>query len=109
MINIIGQLYRPVFQFFLLAFFIVLTSTGCKSSQKSAAPVIRETRNPEDKLAPDLEQLITDSSFKAKTLTAKASVQAVLNEEENSFNINLRIYTDSAIWISINSRFQPKF
>jgi len=86
---------------FLLAAGLLLIMAGCKTSQKSVSPVVRDERRPEDKSAPDLQQLITDHSFKAKTLTAKASVKSIIGDQENSFNINLRICTDSLIWISI--------
>ena len=80
----------------MTTFFIA--GVGCKTSQKTVSPVVKA----EDKSAPDLQQLISDSSFKARTISAKASVNAVIGEEENSFNINLRIYSDSVIWISIS-------
>ena len=79
-----------------------MSGAGCKTGQKSVGPVVKEERKPEDKTAPDLQQLISDSAFKARTVSAKAAVVAVVGEEENSFNINLRIHTDSIIWISIS-------
>jgi len=85
----------------LLAACLLFGLTGCKTSHKSVMPVVRDSKKPEDKSAPDLQQLIAKNSFKAKTLTAKAAVQSVIGEQENSFNINLRIHTDSIIWISI--------
>ena len=84
-----------------MATFFIAT-TGCKTSQKVTEPVVKEQRNDENKTAPDLQQTISDSSFKARTVSAKAAVKSVIGEEENSFNINLRIYTDSVIWISIS-------
>ncbi len=86
---------------FLLVVVIVVCNFSCKTSQKATTPVVREVKKPEDKSAPDLQQLISDHSFKARTLTGKAAVLSVVGDQENSFNINLRIYTDSAIWISI--------
>lgn len=74
---------------------------SCKSLHKAEVPKVKENKKPLDKTAPDLQQLISDNSFKAKTLTAKASVKSVIGDQETSFNINLRIYTDSVIWISI--------
>lgn len=74
---------------------------SCKTLHKAEVPKIKEIRKPLDKTAPDLQQLISDNSFKAKTLTAKAAVKSVIGDQETSFNINLRIYTDSIIWISI--------
>ncbi len=85
----------------LLAAGLLLGLVGCKARQKAPAPVVRDEKRPEDKSAPDLQQLISDNSFKATTLTAKAAVKSIIGDQENSFNINLRIYTDSAIWISI--------
>ena len=92
--------YGAVFLLSACTFFIPIT--GCKTKQKSVAPVVRNEHGPEDKSAPDLQQQISDSSFKARTVAAKASVKVISGEEENSFNINLRIYTDSIIWISIS-------
>jgi hypothetical protein len=86
----------------LLAAGLLLGVTGCKTRQKPSVPVVKEERRPEDKTAPDLQQLISDSSFKAQTLTAKAAVKTIIGDQENSFNINLRLYTDSIIWISIS-------
>ncbi len=85
----------------LLALFSLSTLYSCKTRQKAVLPVVRENKKPLDKTAPDLQQLISDNSFKAKTITAKASVKSVIGDQETSFNINLRIYTDSIIWISI--------
>lgn len=92
---------RPAIPFILVAACLI-GATGCKTSQKVSTPVVKEEKNPEDKTAPDLQQLITDHSFRARTFTAKASVKTIIGDQENSFNINLRLYTDSAIWISIS-------
>src|SRR5688572_13161300 len=99
-INKFNNLYSTVF--FILATFLLFSWVGCKSRGKTISPVIRDDKKPEDKTAPDLQQLISDHSFKTRTLTAKASVNSIVGDQENSFNINLRIYTDSIIWISIS-------
>jgi hypothetical protein len=88
--------------FFAMSVILLGFSSGCKTRQKAIPPVVRDERKPEDKSAPDLQQLIADHSFKANTITAKADVKSVVGDKENSFNINLRLYTDSAIWISIS-------
>ncbi len=85
----------------LLAAGILCIMPACKTRHKAITPVVKDAKKPEDKSAPDLQQLISDYSFKTKTLTAKAAVKSVIGDQEHSFNINLRIYTDSAIWISI--------
>ncbi len=99
----------PVFYFHRdrLSFAVVLSllffgGLGCKSSQKSTSPVVKEEHKPEDKTAPDLQDHIEEHSFKARTVSAKASVKTDIGGEQNSFTINLRLYTDSAIWISIS-------
>jgi hypothetical protein len=85
---------------FLLAF--AFFSSGCRSTRKVSAPVVKENKKLEDKTAPDLQQLINDNAFKAKMFSAKADVKTDNGEKSNSFNINLRIATDSVIWISIS-------
>src|SRR5689334_18732406 len=97
-----GQPFRKLSAaFILLTTLFVFGSAGCKTREK-ASTVGNEQVNTEDKSAPDLQQLISDHSFKTRTLSAKASVQAIIGDQENSFNINLRLYTDSVIWISIS-------
>jgi hypothetical protein len=88
--------------FLFLAVVLLLTFQGCKTTNKASAPKIKEERKTVDKSAPDLLQLINQNSFKAKTITAKASVKSEVGDKSNSFNINLRLYTDSVIWISIS-------
>jgi len=85
-----------------LASAFLFTGSGCKSREKSISPVVKNENKPEDKTAPDLQQLISDHSFKTRTLSAKAAVQSIIGDQDNSFNINLRLYTDSVIWISIS-------
>jgi hypothetical protein len=75
---------------------------GCKTRHKAIPPVVKDEKKPEDKTAPDLQQLIAGHSFRARTLSAKANVKTNIGGEQNSFNINLRLYTDSTIWISIS-------
>ncbi|MDQ3050298.1 MAG: DUF4292 domain-containing protein [Bacteroidota bacterium] len=91
------QLIIPI----LLAAGLLWFFPGCKTRHKTITPVVKDAKKPEDKTAPDLQQLISNYSFKTQTLTAKAAVKTVIGEQEHSFNINLRIYTDSVIWISI--------
>jgi len=80
----------------------LFTIFSCKTRQKTSQPVVKEWKKPEDKSAPDLQQLIFDNAFKVTSFTAKASVNSVVGEAANDFNINLRIQTDSVIWISIS-------
>jgi Domain of unknown function (DUF4292) len=87
---------------FSLAAVLILGAAGCKTRQNAVPPVVKEAKKPEDKTAPDLQQLIAANSFNARTFTAKAAVQSIVGGQDNSFNINLRLCTDSAIWISIS-------
>jgi hypothetical protein len=64
--------------------------------------VVKEEKKDTDRTAPDLQQQINDNAFKASSFSAKASVKTTIGDESNSFNINLRIKTDSIIWISVS-------
>jgi hypothetical protein len=90
----------------ILLFFQLVTAfilfDSCRSHQKTAGPVVKEEKKPVDKTAPDLQQLINDNAFKADNFTAKASVKTNINDQSNSFNISLRLKTDSIIWISVS-------
>jgi outer membrane lipoprotein-sorting protein len=97
--NRIGFIHS-LFPFFVAAAFL-LTLNSCKTSQKSISPIVRDVKT-EDKSAPDLQHQIDSSSFKASTISAKASVNSAIGNSNNSFNINLRLKTDSVIWISIS-------
>lgn len=79
---------------------VLVSMPSCKVSSKTAK--VKEEKKPEDKSAPDLQTLIENNSFKATTITAKASVKSVSGTEETSFNINMRLRTDSALWVSIS-------
>ena len=84
---------------------VVAVMTGlssCKTRHKAQVPVVKDDKNPDDKSAPDLQQLIYDNSFKVNSFSAKASVKTNIGDQSNSFNINLRIKTDSVIWISVS-------
>lgn len=96
--------FRPGIYYIMLSFFLfaaaAATMTSCKVRHKTAK--VKEERKPEDKSAPDLQSLIEQNSFISNSITAKASVKTVSGEDENSFNINLRMRTDSAVWLSIS-------
>lgn len=87
---------------FLISALFFMGVYGCKTSHKATDSKIKEESKPVDKSAPDLQQLITNQSFKATTVSAKASVKTEIGDNTNSFNINLRLQTDSIIWISIS-------
>lgn len=91
-------IYLPFFitAMLFMAFF------GCKTSHKATDTKVKAENRPTDKTAPDLQQLITNQSFKATTVSAKASVKTEIGDNTNTFNINLRLQTDSVIWISIS-------
>lgn len=87
---------------FLVVAVFLFTGTSCKTTHKTTSPVVKEFKDAEDKSAPDLQQLIETNAFKAKTISAKASVDSDIGGSTNSFTINLRLQTDSIIWISIS-------
>lgn len=81
-----------------VAFFI-----SCKTSRTvEKVPVLKKSKELEDKTADALMQQIGDSSFKAIFINAKANVDADIGGEKNSFNISMRMKHDSVIWISIS-------
>jgi hypothetical protein len=82
--------------------FSAILTLGLFSCRTPKQAVVRDPKKVEDKSAPDLQELIYRNSFNAKNLTAKASVKSVLGNQSNSFSINLRMQTDSVIWISIS-------
>ena len=76
---------------------------SCHVFRKTEEPKVKEPRNTrEDRSAPDLQQLIRENAFKAGTISAKASVKTEGGQQEGSFNITLRLQTDTMIWISIS-------
>ncbi len=64
--------------------------------------VIKPGKALEEKGAETLLKNITDSAFFGNWINAKASVESEIDGEKNSFNINLRICRDSAIWVSVS-------
>lgn len=90
---------RP-FLFFACCGFVF---SSCKTVHKAEkTPVIKKNKELEDKTADALLQQISDSSFKALFINAKANVDADIGGEKNSFNISMRMRRDSVIWISIS-------
>ncbi|HMT29445.1 MAG TPA: DUF4292 domain-containing protein [Bacteroidia bacterium] len=87
---------------FLCMAFSLIAFGGCKTRQKAVEPIVKEEKKTIDKSAPDLQQLISDHSFKASSISAKAAVKTEIGDQSNSFNFNLRLLTDSVIWISIS-------
>lgn len=83
----------------LTAVFLV---QGCSIFRKAEEPKVKEPRNVADRSAPDLQQLIRENAFKARSISAKASVKTEGGQQEGSFNITMRLQTDSLIWISIS-------
>ncbi|CAN5618847.1 hypothetical protein BH11BAC2_BH11BAC2_06490 [soil metagenome] len=81
----------------------LLFSAGCKPRQKAQSnPVTTITRPMEEKSVQDLLDSLETNSFKAKWMTAKASVTTNQDGNETSFNINMRFKRDSVIWISVS-------
>lgn len=93
-------LYR--YAAFLVALTLLVATSSCKTTHKTATPVVKDVKKPEDKTAPDLQELIYLNSFKANTINAKASVKSTSGDNSVSLNITLRLKTDSVIWISLS-------
>ena len=75
---------------------------GCRTSHKAAAPKVKEDKKAEVESAPFLEERIDSSAFKARTFSAKADVSSRQGENALTFNVNMRVKSDSIIWISIS-------
>lgn len=75
--------------------------TACHTSRKSATPKIKEEKNSEAASAPFLQERIDSCAFRATSFSAKADVTTRQGDNTTSFNINMRVKTDSMIWISI--------
>jgi hypothetical protein len=87
----------------LLPLFIAaaLFFAACHSSRKASVPKVKDDKKTEAESAPFLEERIDSSSFRARTFSAKADVTTRQGENTLSFNINMRVKSDSIIWISI--------
>ena len=84
---------------FLLSFVFLVS---CRTTRKAEKPVvIKPNKVIEEKDADALLKNINDSAFTGRWINAKANVSAKVGDETNSFDINLRMCRDSAIWISI--------
>lgn len=87
--------------FFLVGGLLIFFS--CKTTRKAEKPiVIKHGKSLEEIGADMLLKNIHDSAFYGKWISAKASVNATIDNEKNSFNINLRMCRDSAIWVSVS-------
>ena len=90
--------------FILMALVLI---NGCKSKQKTLNKPNQIERNNEvvepDSSSPDsLLAIIRSSELKLDWFSAKVNVKANIANQTNSFNANLRINVDSAIWMSIS-------
>jgi hypothetical protein len=80
---------------FVLLGFVMLAVLSCQPQKKI-------TREPiKDKRADSLFSLLKKNEFKFDLLSIKFSADVSFNKNNNSFNGNVRIKKDSAIWISI--------
>lgn len=100
--KICNKLVAVIVPFSVMAAVFLFLLPGCKTAQKSVEPKVKEEHKTVDKNAPDLQELISENAFKAITFSAKAAVKADVGDQATSFNINLRLKTDSIIWISIS-------
>jgi len=88
--------------FSVLGLSTLILLQACHVFKKAEEPKVKEPRNVEDRSAPDLQQLIRNNAFKAEGISAKASVKTEGGQQDATFNINMRLQTDSTIWISIS-------
>jgi hypothetical protein len=95
----------------LLFALTILFAFACKTKHKADTTVAKPdtvavaTVNKdlvEDKPADSLVKVIRAKELTFKTFTAKVDVDSRFDKDDASFNCNLRIICDSAIWISIS-------
>jgi Domain of unknown function (DUF4292) len=93
---------RVSFLNLILACSVFTIIFSCKSTHKLDAPKIKENKKLEEKEAGELKSLILENSFNTNTLSARASVNTDIGGSKTTFSINIRMRTDSIIWISIS-------
>lgn len=86
---------------FFVAVAAALLFSACHTTHKATVPKIKEDKTAMAESAPYLEERIDSSSFRATTFSAKADVTTRQGDNTTSFNINMRVKSDSIIWISI--------
>lgn len=102
MSNLIRRKKPNSFSLFSGICLILLVFASCKTRQVTLktkdAPPIKIAINTADSLI----DKVRASQFNAGWAQGKATVDTDIDGKENSFNINLRMRKDSAIWISIS-------
>lgn len=89
--------YFPCLVFLFILGISLGTITSCKTTRKVA-----ETKPLEEKDHQVLIQQLGDSAFRCEWMKAGMSVRVEQGEKSTSFNANLRMKSDSIIWISIS-------
>ncbi len=84
--------------FFLLLFSSLLIFSSCKTSKKVVVAAPLKLRGAE---VIEVFDSVMRNEFSFGWLTLKASVEYTAQNESESFDVNLRVRKDSAIWISI--------
>lgn len=84
---------------YLLIVLIALMS-ACKTTQKIAPAIVKE--NTDYKSTRTLIANLKKNEFKFSFLSAKFTTEAFIDSNTISFNVNLRMQKDSAIWMTIN-------
>jgi hypothetical protein len=95
MIHLKHFLWRITFIFFLFSLFVF---SSCKTSKKIVVAAPLKLRGA------DVIQVfdsVMRNEFTFEWLTLKASVEYTARNESESFDVNLRVRKDSAIWLSI--------
>lgn len=88
--------------------FVLVLGIGCRSRKAEApVPVVQQSPAPAtavtDPLSPDsLYNAMLASNATLQWFSARASIDATIDKETKSFQANVRIRTDSAIWMSIS-------
>lgn len=96
-----------IFPYLLLIIGLSLVLPSCKSRQKEHSTIVKsDTASPnliqEINNADSLLQAVKVSNINPAWFGARINVRAELESQVNSFNANLRMRPDSAIWLSIS-------
>lgn len=86
---------KSFLKYYLFIFILFLIS--CKVKEKPPKKLILEEKTPQYLLQKTIE-----NNFICNTLQTKASAIVKINKEITTFNANIRLKEDSAIWISIS-------
>src|SRR5437763_218102 len=85
----------------ILFLIIIILLSSCKT--KKGILVIPHPINLNEQTFDTLYRQMDSNRFSYNWMVAKADVDAIMGDQNNSFDITLRIRNDSAIWLSLTA------